>query len=217
MRYLAVTFPASEGDGGGIYDRLVPYASRRRAILYNLLLLDDGTTIELVRVEGTRAAIEGELEARENLLAYEVFASEGQTHHIYQHVDQEDELLLLLTHLKTHRLLIDFPISYGERGVTVRIVGEPAMVQRAFDELPPAVRDELDVEQLTEYVPDVFTLQAGLTARQREILDTAVDIGYYDDPRRATVADVANELGINQSTASEHLRKLESRVFRTIS
>ncbi|MDX1745970.1 MAG: helix-turn-helix domain-containing protein, partial [Halobacteriales archaeon] len=89
-------------------------------------------------------------------------------------------------------------------------------VQRAFDELPPAVRDELDVEQLTEYVPDVFTLQAGLTARQREILDTAVDIGYYDDPRRATVADVASELGINQSTASEHLRKLEARVFRTL-
>lgn len=217
MRYLAVTFPASSAGTEGIYDHLVPYASRRRGILYNLTLLDDGTTLELVRVEGDRAVIVAELESRENLLTYEIFASRGQSHHIYLHVDQEDELLWLLAHLKAYRLIIDFPISYGGRGVTVRLVGEPEMVQRAFNELPPTVRDELDITQLTEYVPDAFTLHAGLTSRQRDVLDTAVQLGYYDDPRRATIVDIANELGISQATASEHLRKLEARVFQTIS
>lgn len=216
MRYLAVTFPASEAGGGSIYDSLVPYASRRRASLYNLTLLDDGTTLELVRVEGRRADIRAELDTRENLLAYEVFASTDRTHHVYQHVEQDSDLLWLLAHLKAHRLLIDFPISYDDHGVTVRIVGEPELMQRAFDDLPETVRDELTIERLTEYVPDVPALGAGLTTRQREILETAVEIGYYDDPRRATVTDIATELGISQATASEHLRKLEARVFRTM-
>lgn len=216
MRYLAVTFPASEAGRGGIYDRLVPYASRRRASLYNLTLLDDGTTLELVRVEGQRADIRAELDARANLRAYEIFASADRTHHIYQHVEQDSDLLWLLAHLKAHRLLIDFPISYDNHGVTVRIVGEPAMMQRAFNDLPEPVRDELIIEQLTEYVPDVPDLRADLTTRQREVLETAVEIGYYDDPRRATVADIATELGISQATVSEHLRKLEARVFRAM-
>lgn len=217
MRHLAVTFPSGGSGTGSVYASLVPYASRRRAALYNLTLLDDGTTLELVRVEGERAAIEAELDSRANLISYEIFASTDQTHHVYQHVEQDPELRWLLRHLEAHRLLIDFPIRYGDQGVTVRIVGASEMVQRAFDELPEPVRAELTIKRLTDYVPDVPDLLARLTRRQREVLETAVELGYYGDPRRATVADVATELDISQATASEHLRKLEARVFRAIS
>jgi len=48
---------------------------------------------------------------------------------------------------------------------------------------------------------------ASLTDRQRAALDTALDLGYYDVPRAASVADVAVELDCATSTAGELLRK----------
>lgn len=45
------------------------------------------------------------------------------------------------------------------------------------------------------------------------ILVTAIREGYYEDPRRASQADVAEALGIAPGTVSEHLRRVEATVF----
>jgi len=45
---------------------------------------------------------------------------------------------------------------------------------------------------------------------------TAVEPGYYAVPRRASLADVADTLGCAGSTASNHLRKAETRVMRRL-
>lgn len=47
----------------------------------------------------------------------------------------------------------------------------------------------------------------GLTDRQRELLDVALDAGYFDIPRSASLEDVADELEISQNAASERLRR----------
>jgi predicted DNA binding protein len=54
------------------------------------------------------------------------------------------------------------------------------------------------------------------TSRQEEVLETAVDLGYFDVPRQAELKDVAEVVGITPTTASEHLRKAEQRVFTEI-
>ncbi|HTY90897.1 MAG TPA: helix-turn-helix domain-containing protein [Methanocella sp.] len=56
--------------------------------------------------------------------------------------------------------------------------------------------------------PDV-----GLTERQMLTLRTAVEMGYFDTPRRASVRDVAKKLNVSASTAVEHLRKAEKKVL----
>lgn len=56
--------------------------------------------------------------------------------------------------------------------------------------------------------PDV-----GLTERQMNTLRTAVEMGYFDTPRRASVKDVAKKLHVSASTAVEHLRKAEKKVL----
>lgn len=54
---------------------------------------------------------------------------------------------------------------------------------------------------------------AGLiTDRQREVLDTARRMGYFEVPRRCTLADVADDLGVDKSTASEILRRGQDRI-----
>ncbi len=56
--------------------------------------------------------------------------------------------------------------------------------------------------------PDV-----GLTERQMATLRTAVEMGYFDTPRRASIKDVARRLNVSASTAVEHLRKAEKKVL----
>lgn len=52
-----------------------------------------------------------------------------------------------------------------------------------------------------------------LTDRQREVLRTAFEAGYYDWPRGCTGEDVAEELGITSATFSEHVHAAERNLL----
>jgi predicted DNA binding protein len=52
-----------------------------------------------------------------------------------------------------------------------------------------------------------------LTDRQRWLLHEAMERGYYDTPRRITLVELADELGIAKSTCSETLHRCEGRVM----
>lgn len=47
----------------------------------------------------------------------------------------------------------------------------------------------------------------GLSTKQRAALTTALDRGYFDVPRRSTMGEVADELGISQQSLSKRLRR----------
>lgn len=51
-----------------------------------------------------------------------------------------------------------------------------------------------------------------LTERQRECLAIAQRLGYFDVPRECTLAELAEELGVDKSTASETIRRGTNRV-----
>lgn len=52
-----------------------------------------------------------------------------------------------------------------------------------------------------------------LTARQRQVLETALEMGYYEYPRAANASEVAEELDVSPSTAVEHLTLAEAKLF----
>lgn len=52
-----------------------------------------------------------------------------------------------------------------------------------------------------------------LTDRQRTVLAAALDCGYYDHPRNCTLTELAEELGVSKSSASDVLHRAESRVM----
>jgi hypothetical protein len=56
----------------------------------------------------------------------------------------------------------------------------------------------------------------GLTARQREVLATAIAVGYYDHERGVGVEDVAEEIGLGSTTVWEHLSRAESTVMNAL-
>lgn len=53
-----------------------------------------------------------------------------------------------------------------------------------------------------------------LTDQQRELLVTAVELGYYDTPRECTLTELADHRGVAKSTASVTLHRAEEAVVK---
>ena len=58
--------------------------------------------------------------------------------------------------------------------------------------------------------------QTDLTSRQLECISKAVEEGYYDYPRKATLRELGKKLGCSLTTVREHLRKAEKAVLKTL-
>ena len=86
-------------------------------------------------------------------------------------------------------------------------------VREPDDEAGGRLRLDVDVLEVGTYDRRLGTVTGGLTDRQFEALETASELGYYAVPREASLSDVAAELDIAPSTASELLRRAESRVL----
>jgi predicted DNA binding protein len=89
-----------------------------------------------------------------------------------------------------------------------------AVVTELRDRFP-----EVDIRRFIESPAEesseggVLVDRGKLTARQREVLETAYERGYFDSPRRSNATEVAAELDINPSTFREHLAAAESKVL----
>jgi predicted DNA binding protein len=59
----------------------------------------------------------------------------------------------------------------------------------------------------------VFVDRAALTDRQREVLETAHEMGYFEHPKEANATEVAAVLDINRSTFAEHLAAAQSKLL----
>ena len=88
-----------------------------------------------------------------------------------------------------------------------------------------ALRDRfsgIDVRRLlrTEHdAPEespVFLDRSRFTERQREVLETAHRMGYFEHPKGANAGEVADELDITTSTFSEHLSAAQSKLMDAV-
>lgn len=69
--------------------------------------------------------------------------------------------------------------------------------------------------QVTEIREAPATGTTVLTERQHEILDLALDRGYYEVPRQTTLEELADELDVGLAAVSEGLRRAEERIIRS--
>ncbi|AUV80486.1 bacterio-opsin activator [Salinigranum rubrum] len=57
----------------------------------------------------------------------------------------------------------------------------------------------------------------GLTSEQREAIELALEKGYFEVPRRATLSDLAEDLHVSQQAVSERLRRGTQKVMQSLS
>jgi hypothetical protein len=74
--------------------------------------------------------------------------------------------------------------------------------------------DRSEVGYMVEHVRDETSFDAVLTDRQQEVLNAAIDAGYYDSPRECTQEELAADLEMAKSTCSEILHRAEERVVK---
>lgn len=214
MRYVKVFMSPEDGDLHPAAENLADNPAVSRQAIQHLNLLNDGTAVTLSRLRGDRTELERILSETDDILRYDV-SEAGDDLQAYIHFVPNATTLALMELTREHELVLDTPIEYNSDGsIRVSVIGQDDTVQKAIDRVPDNVR--LELEQLSDYDPELRELSSLLTDRQREILDAAVEVGYYRVPRNATHEDIADLVGISTTTVGEHLRKIEARLLSEI-
>jgi hypothetical protein len=116
--------------------------------------------------------------------------------------------------LTREKLIVAKPVIYRDGEVHARIVGPSSVLQASVRDLPSDVN--VVIERIGDFDRSRETPVSTLTDRQREALLEAYDLGYYEQPRRATHEEIATRLCCAPHTASEHLQKAESKVLKEV-
>ena len=86
----------------------------------------------------------------------------------------------------------------------------------ASQEQLSAFRDELDVADIDYQLIRISKNEEAsdtLTPRQQEVIELAVQHGYYESPRRCTLTDLADLLDVNKSVVSRILQRAEGHII----
>lgn len=177
----------------------------REAILQGHAPGDTGTMV--LYVEGDADAYEDWLASVPYLESYSVSPGDEAGFFVFlqERLDADDPLVVAF---QREDLIVVPPVEFrSDRTIRLSLVGASEALQTALDALPQGV------------TPDVtfvgnFTASVGdrLSERQRQAAVAAWDVGYYELPREADIEAVAAELDCAISTASELLRRAESRL-----
>lgn len=73
---------------------------------------------------------------------------------------------------------------------------------------------EFDIPFDVEYVRRTLESTSLLTQRQEDLVRAAVDAGYYDTPRECSLTELAEDLDMAKSTASETLHRAEGTILK---
>jgi predicted DNA binding protein len=210
MRYLKSVLSPTDGTFHPVEEMIADNPDLRRGQVHHINLLSDDTVAALYEIEGEGGVLHDALKESDEVLSYDVIDVSEDTHHVYVHVRQGEPVVDLLSIVDDRRLMVDTPMEFVEDGVRATVIGEQSTLREALDDIPEGV--DVDVRRVGEYSPQDDRVLANLTDRQREVLRVAARLGYYDVPRSATHDEVADSLGCAPSTASEHLRKIESKI-----
>lgn len=183
----------------------------KRRALDHVRMLDDGTGVLLVELDGVRRRVEALLDAHPDVLTYDV-SEEDNSLYAYVHQEWSETARTFNSIVQTYGLIVDSPMTYTEDGnLRVTVFGAQQAIQEALAEVPETV--DLSVEAVGEHHPSTTRLFARLTERQQETMTVALELGYFDDPRTATYRDIGNELGCRPESVGEHLRKAQGTIF----
>ena len=216
MRYLTARVRPAEGQAfHPLGEELAADPSVGREAIHHVELLPDDTVLLFGEGSGDRARYEEILRDSPSVVDFLV-SGEGKWMAVSR-FEPTETVRRALELQRESDVVIETPIRFDADGsFRVTYLGSDASLRDLFGEVGEDGTLAFDVVETGEYRPDEAAFARLLTARQREVLDAAVDVGYYDAPRRATLDDVAAAVGIASTTAGEHLRKVEARVFEAL-
>lgn len=213
VKHVRFTLRAPEGTVHPVFDMLTrgEHIERVNGLHWNFS--EDRLGI-LHYVEGEFDTYVTELEAIPSVLDYDIARADDGRFYVYHRCIIHGGAQDLFNTFTRDTLLLVPPIEFSNDGsATVSLFGEGAEVQAAIDSVPEII--EVDVHEVSGMADTPEVTAATLTARQREAVEAALALGYYDIPREASYEDVAEAMGCSPSTAAEHLQKAEGKLMRS--
>jgi len=209
---VRLTAHGREGEIHPMYGVLTrkPFVERATALQWNYT----GNAFGILHyVVGDLDALEAAMQDIPEVVGYDIERLDGQSGYVYVRDSTTQSLRETFTSLSTGGLVVVPPIEYASDGtVGLSLFGPDEAVQAAVDSVSDPVEVTIEAVGGLAHVPTA--VRTRLTDRQREIVDTALQSGYYDIPRTASQDDIAHALRLAPSTVAEHLRKAESRLIR---
>jgi predicted DNA binding protein len=211
---VVVTAGGREAEVHPMYDVLTnaPFVERATALQWTVT---DGALGILHYVEGDVDAFDAAVAGAAPVVDYTLEPVEAGAFYAYVLDETTDAVRGLFEAFASDGLLVVPPIVYGADGrVTLSLFGPDEAVRAAVEAVDPPVEATVEAVGGLTGVPAVAG--ARLSDRQRAAVEAGLELGYYDVPREASGADVAEALDCSPSTAAEHLRKAEAAVVRAV-
>jgi hypothetical protein len=188
------------------------FIERSRALQWNFT----GDALGILHyAEGDADAFAAAVADIPEVLDYELEPAGEDAFYVYIRDATTEPLGDLFGPVTSGGLVVVPPIDYRADGaVELSVFGPDAEVQAALERVPDLI--DVTVLQVGGLAGTEVAAEAHVTDRQREAVEAALDLGYYEVPRTASHEAVADELDCAPSTAAEHLRKAESAVLRSV-
>lgn len=167
---------------------------------------------------GTGAVVQAEVEARfdHDALAeleyvdHWTHVSEGDDSHLYVIAFTAPDLPESMSETADDLVGTCEP-DVGDHGATISLAGSQDDISGAIREYQ-RVGASADLRRLGGYEGRDRPADE-LTERQREVIETAWETGYYQVPKEASSEDIADELDLDPSTVAEHLQRAERNLL----
>jgi predicted DNA binding protein len=104
------------------------------------------------------------------------------------------------------------PLEIRDDKVKIGFVGNSSQISKFLEKMERA-RVKYKVLALSDAKFSADSPLSKLTDKQKTILLSAYNLGYYDIPRRFDSEQLAKKLNLGRSTVAEHLRKAENRLI----
>ncbi|SFH06237.1 HTH DNA binding domain-containing protein [Halopelagius inordinatus] len=213
MRYLTVVVKPDDGRAfHPLGKELTDDPAIERRAIHHIELLDDDTVLLFAEASGSKERYKQIMEESPHVVSY-LTAGDDR----WMAVSQFDPTEAVRRSLELQReslLVIETPIHFtSDDNLKVTYLGTEDTFRKLYEYAEDVEHLTFDILKMGDYEADESSFDRMITSRQEEVLEAAVDLGYYSEPRQASLEDIGEVIGISPGTVGEHLRKAEERVF----
>jgi len=186
----------------GELTRKYPAATVR--ILAALSDEDAGVGLAEIAAEDPKSLVQ-DMERAEDVTAVDTLKySDGEVL-----VQFETTMPLLLLPARDSGVPLEMPFRIQDGTATWEVTAPSERLSELGSQL-----ETFGISFTVDYVQQRLNEEQLVTERQRRIVKTALEAGYYDTPRDCSLTELADQLDIAKSTASETLHRAEEKIIK---
>jgi len=151
-------------------------------------------------------ALLNDVDENDSVTSMELLSRRGET----ALVQFETSMPLLLFPVQGSGVPLEMPFTLADGEATWEITAPREHLSELGEQL-----EEFGIPFRVERVEQHVSSEQLLTETQAELVEAAVDAGYYDTPRECSLTELSERVDIAKSTCSETLHRAEEKIIKS--